>query len=186
MKFVRKIIDFYDRIIDGMAVVAAILLIFVTLSVILEVAARNISNHSLGWVEEITSYCLLIIAFLAAPWVLKVDGHVRMDLVINALNPRVRRVFAIVTSAVGMIISAVLTYYAARVTWNFQQNNYFNPTVLSPPKFIFIAFITLGFLFMALESLRITYRYVRQPDVEPGIEAETFAEEPLSQAGEQQ
>jgi C4-dicarboxylate transporter DctQ subunit len=158
----KKVIQLYDRIVNIIAGLAAVLLVFITVIVTGEVAYRIVTNRSLGWVEEVTSYCLLIIGFLAAPWVLKVNGHVRMDLVFNALGPRVRRVLATATSITAGIVSLVLFYYATLVTWDFQQINYFNPTVLAPPKFVFIAVIAFGFLLLTIESARMAYRYATQ------------------------
>ena len=64
----------YNRIVDLGAILAGVLLIFLMLSVTLEVGLRYFLGRPTSWVVEICGYTLLYIPFLAAAWVLRTDG----------------------------------------------------------------------------------------------------------------
>jgi TRAP-type C4-dicarboxylate transport system permease small subunit len=72
--------------------------------------------------------------FLAAPWVLRLGSHVRVDAVLAALPKKFAIRMEQLVDAVGLAISLVLVYYGAlavldawstnlvaRKTWNFDE-----------------------------------------------------------------
>ena len=97
---------------------------------------------------------MVVITFLIAAWVLKEDGHVNMDMVLNVLNPRSRAGLNAVTLLVSAAVCLILTYIAIMVTVELYQGQYFTPTILQVPKFIFIIFIALGLLTLGVEFAR--------------------------------
>jgi TRAP-type C4-dicarboxylate transport system permease small subunit len=46
---------------------------------------------------------------------------------------------------------------AIRVTWELYSSNYFTPTILMVPKFIFIAVIAFGFLNLFMQFLKMGF-----------------------------
>ena len=142
-----------------MIIIASILLAFSTLSVSAEIVLRYFFNKPQVWVTEISEYIILYIAFLVVAWVLKEDGHVKVDLLLNRLNPRAQAMLNIITSGISAIVCLILTYYGLQVTVQLFQENYFTPTILHIPKFIFTAVIGFGLLLLFLQFLRNISRY---------------------------
>ncbi|MEJ2135658.1 MAG: TRAP transporter small permease subunit [Desulfofustis sp.] len=62
-----------DNIIKYLAYLAAALLVFIAFAITCDVLLRYTFNYPLKWVFEATEYSLLIMTFLAATWVLKID-----------------------------------------------------------------------------------------------------------------
>ncbi|MBW1774752.1 MAG: TRAP transporter small permease, partial [Deltaproteobacteria bacterium] len=78
----------YNRIIEMGAFLGGVLLLFMMLSVTLEVGLRYFLGRPTSWVVEICGYILLYIPFLVAAWVLRREKHVKMDLVLGMLSPK--------------------------------------------------------------------------------------------------
>src|SRR3989304_924795 len=111
MKGSTKITTIFDRILDGAAVLAAAMVMFVMLSMAAEVVMRYFLHSPLIWVVEVSETLLLFIAFLGAPWLLRGEGHIRVDLVVNILRPKTRAMLDILTSIIGTLCCAVVVWY---------------------------------------------------------------------------
>jgi TRAP-type C4-dicarboxylate transport system permease small subunit len=160
MKIIRILTNIFSRIIDLMAIFAGILLIFSMVSISMGVASRYLFDWPMAWVTEITEYILVHITFLVAPWVLKREGHVTMDLVLNRLSPRTQSMFNMITYAMSAIVCFILFGSGVRVTWDLYRTRYFTPTVLELPKFAVIAVIFIGSLFLFLQFLNMAFKYL--------------------------
>jgi C4-dicarboxylate transporter DctQ subunit len=159
MKILKKLGRIYDRIIDSAAVLAGVMLIFLMLSVSLEVALRYFWGRPTSWVGEIAGYILLYIPFLIAAWVLKGEGHVKMDLLLNRLSPKNQCLLNAVTSVTSAVICLVLTWFGLRSSLYFYSVNYKTPTVLMLPKGIIIGIIFVGCFLLSIQFLRQAHRY---------------------------
>jgi TRAP-type C4-dicarboxylate transport system permease small subunit len=168
MKFLKKASIIFDRIIDLSAILAGILLIFVTLSVCAEVFLRYFLGRPTVWVVEIAGYTLLYITFLVVAWVQRKEGHVKMDLVFNQLNPIVQSVVNVITSLICTAACFILTWYGAKTTLYLFQTGYPTPTPLRIPKFIIIVIIFVGSLLLFIQFLRTTYVALRAIKHDPG------------------
>jgi len=155
-----KITAFFDRLMDGCALVAAVLIIFIMLAICLEVVARRV-GYPQKWVMEITEYCLLFIAFLGAAWLLRREEHVKMDILVTALNPGIQGLFGTITSLMGVIISLVLLVFGTIVTWDYFQRGVFRPTPLLTPAAPLYAIIPLGSFLLLIQFVRRTCGYFR-------------------------
>jgi TRAP-type C4-dicarboxylate transport system permease small subunit len=159
MKILKKLGRIYDHIIDSAAVLAGVMLIFLMLSVSLEVALRYFWGRPTSWVGEIAGYILLYIPFLIAAWVLKGEGHVKMDLLLNRLSPKNQCLLNAVTSVTSAVICLVLTWFGLRSSLYFYSVNYKTPTVLMLPKGIIIGIIFVGCFLLSIQFLRQAHRY---------------------------
>jgi TRAP-type C4-dicarboxylate transport system permease small subunit len=93
----------FDRIIDLLASLAGGLILFMMLSICIDVVLRYFLNRPLTWGVEISEYILLWSTLLSVAWVLKIEGHVKIDLVVNRLNPRNQCLVNTITSILGAI-----------------------------------------------------------------------------------
>ncbi|MFH1650897.1 MAG: TRAP transporter small permease [Chloroflexota bacterium] len=160
MKWLRKLGVFFDHTVNLMALVAGILLTVALLGVSLGVFSRYFLNRPIGWVSEVAGYTLLYIAFLTAAWILRDERHVKMDLIIERVSPRVRFILNMMTSSVCVLVCLVLTWYGLKVTVNLYETHYFTPTFLQLPKAILTAIIFLGSFLLTIQFLRRIYNYL--------------------------
>lgn len=143
-----------DCILNLMAFLAGILLIFCLLSVSLGVLSRYLLGSPLSWIIEINEYILLFITFLVAAWTLRVNGHVKVDIVLNLLPIRMKILLSLLNSFIGLIVTLIITYYGALVSVDLLSRGVYNPTLLAIPKGPLVAIIPIGTFFLALQFLR--------------------------------
>jgi C4-dicarboxylate transporter DctQ subunit len=155
MKSVTRIRDIFDRVNSVCVVVAVILLIYPVITISLDTVMRYVFNQPQKWVSETTEFCLPLITFLGTAWVLRKDGHVKMDVVLNQLSPRPLAVMRVITSILGVIICLALIWYGIRVTWEQFQLGYFSP-LLEIPTGPLVAIVPAGgFLLLVQFVIRI-------------------------------
>jgi TRAP-type C4-dicarboxylate transport system permease small subunit len=82
--------------------VAAGLLAALFLTFVLQIVARYVFSHPLGWTIEVCLTLWLWLVFWTAAFVLQDQDHVRFDLLQVAASRRVQQVFALV-SAVAIV-----------------------------------------------------------------------------------
>jgi TRAP-type transport system small permease protein len=107
----------FDLLIDALAVLSAGLLCALVVLIGVDVAARYLRLFTLTWGLEATEYMLYAITFLGAPWVLREEGHIAIELVVERLSPAPRRLVQRIADLLGASVCVLLFYFACRVTW---------------------------------------------------------------------
>ena len=162
MKFLSAADRIFDLVTKYLCYLAAAILVMISVSISLDVVLRYTINNPLKWVFEGTEYAMLFITFLAATYVLQKDEHVRLDLAINALGPRLRTGINAFTSLVMAVVCLVLTWSSAKYTIYLFQNDVTIIKYYTIPKFVIYFIIPVGFFLLFIQSLKRTYQYIRQ------------------------
>ncbi|MCG8510085.1 MAG: TRAP transporter small permease subunit [Rhodospirillales bacterium] len=92
---------------------------------IIQVFTRYVLNDPLGWTTEMCLIAFLWFAFWSGGLITRESDQVRFDLLYQSVSPRVRRIFAIVTTGLigGLFIAALpanvdfVTFMSHDVTW---------------------------------------------------------------------
>ena len=151
-----------DRIIVFLFWVAGGLLLFVTVGTCVDVILRYSFNRPIHWMLEITEYAMLYIPFMGAAFVLKEDGHIRIDLVITFFSERVRGWLNVVTSLVGGIVMCVYTWFGAQVTLDYFRRGVPSLESLKTPMFLILMIIPIGGFFFSIQFFRQMAGYCRK------------------------
>lgn len=158
----RKFWPIFDRLNDILASITGLIMLFMLASVSFEVVMRYFFNRPSKWIVEANEYSLVYIAFLGAAWLLKKEGHVKIDVVVDLLNKRHRALLDMITYLFSALVMVVITWYAGRVIVDHIQRGYTLPTVLAPPSFIVLGVIPIGSLLFAIQFFRQAYGYLMQ------------------------
>jgi C4-dicarboxylate transporter DctQ subunit len=151
----------FDKLLGLLALLAALLMVFIILAVDLEVIARYAFNSPIIWVVEVTRYCLLFMTFLGTAWVLKKERHVNVDLLLNQLSPRTRSFVTTIVSVFCATVCLILTVFGVWVTLETYQLGYLMASELEPPQFIIYFIVPVGFFLLFIQFLRRTYLHVK-------------------------
>ena len=158
-----KVSSVFDYILSRFAGLAGILVVFIMFAICTEIVMRDFLNQPQKWVIEVCEYTLIWIAFLSAAWLLKGEWHVKMDMLLNRLSLRGQTILDIVTSAVGLIVCLITTWYGVQMTWDHFQRGIFEPaTVLDLPKAPIMVIIPLGFFLLSIQFVRRMYGFVER------------------------
>jgi TRAP-type C4-dicarboxylate transport system permease small subunit len=156
-----------DWVEDILAWIAGICIVAMMLAISYSVIARFVFNAPQPAVIELSGYLLLYTTFLGVPWLLRNDGHVKVDLLISKLGPRARRVFDTVTSVFGLVVALVLLWRGVLVTIDFYARGMKVFNILATPQYILLAVIPVGSLLLAFEFGRRMYRFARGREEKP-------------------
>jgi C4-dicarboxylate transporter, DctQ subunit len=160
MKILRHI---FDRIIDGGAILSACMILFGMLSVSAEVFVRYFfGSLVLNWVVDVNGILLLFMTFLGVAWVLRLDEHIRVEIVTDHLNQRSRAILHAITAVISGVAFAFIAWYGAKYTWLFFESGHFQPTDIETPTWIMIIIIPVGCLFAFIQSLRNACAFIRK------------------------
>jgi TRAP-type C4-dicarboxylate transport system permease small subunit len=157
-----KLGNIFDRTLNVMALLAAIILVLIMLGVTFEVVTRQLLGGSRIWVIELAEYGLLFMTLLTAAWLLRREGHVRMDIVVRLFKPRVQTIINIITTLLAVIVFSTITWFGVVCTLESVRMDIIYPTLLRPPQWILLLIIPVGTLFLLIQCLRRSCGYLRE------------------------
>jgi len=150
MDILRGLVRVWDRFNDAVMVLAGILFWGQMVIVNIEVISRYLGRPT-TWVSEISSILVLWIPFMIAGWVLRREGHVKMDLAVERLSPGLQAMINFVTSLVGFLVMLIVAGFGLTTTISWVGNK--TPTVLMLPRSPIIAVIFIGSLLFSIQFL---------------------------------
>jgi TRAP-type C4-dicarboxylate transport system permease small subunit len=154
MDSLRSIGRWFDFLLKYLKLVTCLILVFITVSVCIEVVMRYFFNKPQVWVIELSEYGLLYITFLAAGWVLQAKGHITIELVTERLKKKTQAFLSIVHNFLISGVSMVLIWSGIRVTWTYFSRGTYVPTILEVPTAAILVVIPVGGLLLFIQSLR--------------------------------
>jgi len=157
----KRFLVLFDRIMDIMAFLAGLILIFILLSVCLEVILRDFLSKPQIWVTQVTECMLLYITFLGSAWLLREEGHVKVDILLTHLEQKTRVILGIISSAIGTIVSVVITIFGFDLTLHYFLRGTYTPTVLEIPLSWIIVIIPVGSLMLTIQFIRRMYGFTK-------------------------
>lgn len=160
----------FDRLNTGLAVLAGLILLFMTFSISSSILARAFDVPFPVWVVQFNEYGLLWMTFLATAWVLKRGRHVSIDLLTGKLPGSASRVLSMLQNLVCGAFCAVLFWQSLSVTWDHFQRGIVDVKGVDVPKYLILVVIPAGFLLLSLQFFR---NMLRQPG-KPGQPSEGF------------
>ena len=144
----------FDKLIYAMAFMGGVLLMFAMAIVCLDVIMRYLFNKPLSWVLQVCEYILLYAPFMAAAWVLREDGHIKVDIILSLTRPGFQRFVHVLSSILGFVVMAIITYYGIEVVKELYLSG--QPTLGSYrfPQYAITMAVPLGSLVFAIQFLR--------------------------------
>ena len=124
----------------------------------LDLVLRLFEIGNLPGVQEIIEYLLYFGVFLAAPWVLRLNAHVRVDLIIESVPQQTRIAAERTLDAFGLCVCAVLAYFGmvnllTALEFGSQQSKYY-----TVDEWFLLTFFVASFVLLAIEFL---FRIIR-------------------------
>ena len=156
MEQIKSRKPFFDRILDIFGGLAGLIIVFTMFAVLFEVFMRYFLNRPTFWVLEVVEWCMVWMTFFSAPYVLKENRHVSMDIVSSRLQPGAKIILSIVTSIIGALICIVLAFYGSRVVLDHISRGVVEAKMLRAPKGPLMAIIPFGFFLLSIQFLRQT------------------------------
>jgi len=94
--------------------IAGVGVLLMSLAITMDVFLRYVFNAPTKWVNEASSYMLLVVVFLGLAYALREKAHIRIDFIVIRLPRRVQDWLQVISSIAFLIFTVILCYF----TWN--------------------------------------------------------------------
>ena len=158
----------FDGLLTALGYLAGGILLFMGASVLYEVFMRYLFNSPTRWVIEFSEYMLLYMALLAGAWVLRGEGHVKVEMLVDALPRKVQARLHVVTSWVGALVCAAFFWYSASLVWENIQTGEVLFRAVHVPKWAILVSIPIGLLLLTVQFIRRAFVQPGGVEEEPG------------------
>ncbi|WP_417281007.1 TRAP transporter small permease [Celeribacter sp.] len=147
----------------------AVCLGIIVIGTLWDVFARSVPQiHAPVWLGTVIEFGLPSSAMLAAPWLVRIRGHVAMELIDAALNTRQRKALQMLTDTAAAGICLFVAWYAGLAGLDSFERGEVAVRAVDVPRWYLYAILATGLTLCALEFLRhVALAYRNKPTKEP-------------------
>lgn len=158
--------NIYNGMIVLLAWLAGLILAGMSLWTTYEVVARYVFLQPTIWAADLSEYGLLWATFLAAPWVLRKGGHVRVEVLIDMLGPRWQRRIGLTVSIIAAVACGILAWRSGLTAYGYFEKGQMIARIWQIPRFLPYLAIPVGSALLSTEFLLRAADYHRSQDPE--------------------
>jgi len=158
---VKSFWTWFDKTINGMAVLAGGVLVFISAAVCYSVVMRYFFKSPSIWVVQTTEYGLLWMVFLGTGWLLKEKGHVSVDIVYGLLGDRLKTRFDLVMYTLGGVACSVIFFISLAYIVECITRGVNDVRAVTVPKSFVFVIIPVGMFFLCVQFFRIVWERYR-------------------------
>ena len=159
MKVPARCSTIFDRVVNIMFYASSGLSLVIFFSTCIELFMRYFFNRPQIWAVEVTEYAMLYITFLGTAWLLREEGHVKIDLLLSFLAPKNQAFLNSITSILGAIVCSVIAFYGSWSTWLHYQKGLTTFSAMELLKWPFLIVIPFGSLLLLIQFIRSAFAY---------------------------
>ncbi len=141
----------FGRVLDAMMLAACMIVLFMTLLIGADVGLRNAGLGGVSWSNEVSEYCLYLITLLSAPWLLRQGQHIRVDILLKAMPPRIGWLLEWVGDLLGLACSVYFLWYGWKVLAASYSSGAVSIKTLVLPEWWLLVPMPLAFLAVSIE-----------------------------------
>ncbi|WP_432472778.1 TRAP transporter small permease [Amphritea sp. HPY] len=117
------------------------------------VIVRYVFGESTIWQTDFITYGLASSAFLGAPYVAQLKGHVNVDLLTMYSPPKFKRILAYITIALALLFSLLFSYTGWELWYEAWEGQWTTESIWELPLWIPYLSLPIGMTLLALEYL---------------------------------
>ena len=159
----NRLSEFCERVFALFAAIAALLLLAMVALVTADIVLRNTARTGFSWANEITEYALYLTTLLTAPWLLRRGQHVRIDMMLVVVPPRLAWLMEALADIVGFTACLVLVWYGSVMTAQSARLGSLTIKNLVFPEWWLLAPLPICFALLALEFVLRFHRLIGAP-----------------------
>ena len=152
-----------ERLFAAFAYLAALLLFAMVALTTADIILRNTLRVGFPWANEVTEYALYLTTLLTAPWLLRRGQHVRIDMALVLVPPRLAWAFEAAADIIGLMASLALVWYGSVMTMQSARLGSLTIKNLVFPEWWLLAPLPVCFALLALEFVLRFHRLMGAP-----------------------
>ena len=153
----KKLESAYGRLLEVFALAACALILGMMLMICADVFLRNVrivpGMVGIEWANEISEAMLYLIALLTAPWLMRRGQHIRVDVLLRAVPPRLGWGLEWLVDALAMACCAIIAWYGVRAALGSWQAGSLSIKTLVTPEWWLLSVLPVAFLALTLEMV---------------------------------
>lgn len=143
------------RLVGALAWAAAASLVVICALVLVDVTAYAGGLGSIGWTSDVAAYGLLYATMLAAPWLVRVKGHVTLESIRRLLPGRMQRALEILVCCLSIATCLLLAWGGVLLIDDSIARGAVDYRVMAIPRWLLYLPLPVGFALMAVEFGRV-------------------------------
>ncbi|MDT8325917.1 MAG: TRAP transporter small permease [Roseovarius sp.] len=151
----------FDRLVLGLAWLAAVLFTVAGVMLTYEVLARYFFIRPTVWAAELSQLCLIWGCLIGMAWLLSARRHIAVDAVIQLLPPGAQRWIEAAAMLVVAAFSAMVTWKGWDIFLDSFERGRTTGSLLDLPSWVVEFAVPLGFALLFIQALIEAVRSVR-------------------------
>ena len=148
------LVKLYNYLLFGMAYCSGVTIFIAVVLIVLDVFMRITQLDPLIFILTTVEYILLYFTMLAAPWLVRIKGHVFIDAVTQFMPPKVKKVIAKLVYLACIIASSIYCFHLMILLTEAIQSGELDMRSYEIPIWILFVPMPLCFFMCAIEFIR--------------------------------
>ena len=109
--------------------------------------------QSIYFAEEVSKFLVMLTTFTGVSYGVRKARHIRMGAFLDAMPPKMEKIFIIIISLISAIVMAIMTWASYEYLANAMSKGHMTPA-LRVPKWTFYVIIPIGFGLACIQYIR--------------------------------
>ena len=119
--------------------------------------------QSIYFAEEVSKFLVMLTTFTGVSYGVRKARHIRMGAFLDAMPPKMEKVFLIIISFVSAVVMGILTWFSYKYLMNAMEMGHMTPA-LRVPKWTFYVIIPIGFGLACIQYIRTIIKNLTEKD----------------------
>ncbi len=129
-----------------------------------QVFARYVTGVSWAWIDEISRYGLIWLAYLSAIYATYTDSQIKVDLLIKVWPKGMRKLIKHLSVIIFFVYSVVVAYFSTIWVVDIIKTGTIS-MALHLPMAMFQCIIPIAHILLAIRLAQVEYRYIKCPEL---------------------
>ena len=165
----------FDRFALGLATIAAFVILAMSLWITYDVLSRNLFDVASPWSFDLSEYSLVWITFLAAPWVLMQDRHIRIEILVEILPVKAQRYLGLAVAVIAIVTCAVLAWRTGIAAIEYYERDVMMSRIWRIPRFWPYCIVPIGSALLCVAFVLRLGLYLKEGNPEGVLRAKALA-----------
>lgn len=156
------LIKFHDYLSKGCFYAGGLMIFFMSLMISYDVAMRYFFIRPTSWATDFGKYIICYSTFMAAGWILKLDGHVKITILSERLGIKMRLLLNTLSSMIGAVACFIIMWQGFVDSWDLYRRNVLIIRPVIVPKWLIIWIIPFGILLLCIYFTRNVFLFLSE------------------------
>ncbi|MFH1481362.1 MAG: TRAP transporter small permease [Pseudomonadota bacterium] len=153
LKWVDRLLAIIRRVSYVLGLICGGFAFLMTLIIVYDVFMRLFFNAPTIWADEISCYMLIGIAFIGAAYTHTLEGHIRVETLVDRFTSKNRKRLDFATDILSFVFLIIYAWYAIDLVRDSYVNNRITQTLLRTRVYMPQILMALGLVWLCLQFL---------------------------------